>query len=238
MYDIRGETPRPFEADYPRGASFNEQGRLTHDIEGRPLSGKAFVVGRTQKAADNPFPQTEFNTLAEKTTGRGIKILPRNQLGGAYGQVPYSDVTKRPIEVRIAKELTEQQASKVAPHELGHAVDQFAGEIPLNGLMNELKPLYNELNTGQKRTRNLMGPQHLKYKKKDIPREYMSEAIRAYMTNPNEMKTIAPKTAARIRKYVNSHPELKDIIQFNSIPLAAGLGLFGASFRDEKAATE
>lgn len=238
MYDIRGETPRPFEADYPRGASFNEQGRLTHDIEGRPLSDKAFVVGRTQKAADNPFPQTEFNALTEKTTGRGIKVVPKSEIGGNYGRVAVDDRSRRPLSIQLAKELTEVQARKVAPHELGHAVDQLAGEIPLNGLMNELKPLYNELNTGQKRTRNLMGPQHLKYKKEDIPREYMAEAIRAYMTSPNEMKTIAPKTAARIRKYVNSHPELKDIIQFNSIPLAAGIGLFGASFRDEETAAK
>lgn len=81
-------------------------------------------MGRTQKAADNPFPQTEFNALAEKTTGRGIKILPRNQLGGAYGQVLYSDVTKRPLELRVAKELTDAQYPKVHAHELGNAIDQ------------------------------------------------------------------------------------------------------------------
>ena len=52
------------------------------------------------------------------------------------------------------------------------------------------------------------------------------EAIRAYMTDPNYLKTVAPKTAARIREFVNSHPTLSKNIQFNSLagPIASGIG--------------
>jgi len=49
-----------------------------------------------------------------------------------------------------------------------------------------------------------------------MPREYMAEAIRAYMVDPNYIKTVAPQTAARIRQYVNSEPRLNHVIQFNS----------------------
>jgi hypothetical protein len=54
----------------------------------------------------------------------------------------------------------------------------------------------------------------------------MAEAIRAYMTNPNYIKTVAPKTAARIQEHVNSNPRLNRTIQFNSTvsPLAIGAG--------------
>ena len=44
----------------------------------------------------------------------------------------------------------------------------------------------------------------------------MAEAIRAYMADPNYIKTVAPQTAARIRQYVNSEPRLNHVIQFNS----------------------
>ncbi len=37
------------------------------------------------------------------------------------------------------------------------------------------------------------------------------------MADPNYMKTVAPRTAKRIRMYVNDDPLLKNIIQFNSI---------------------
>ncbi|WP_158664987.1 hypothetical protein [Ensifer adhaerens] len=38
---------------------------------------------------------------------------------------------------------------------------------------------------------------------------------------------MAPETAARIRSYVNEHPKLRDIIQFNGkiLPYAAPVGL-------------
>ena len=45
----------------------------------------------------------------------------------------------------------------------------------------------------------------------------MAEALRAYMTDPNYIKTVAPKTAMRIRDAVNNNKQLRDIIQFNSV---------------------
>ena len=60
--------------------------------------------------------------------------------------------------------------------------------------------------------------------------ELLAEGLRAYMTNPNYFKTVAPKTAAKIRAAVNDNPRLKRIIQFNSLGAA---GLIGTGVRDQ-----
>ena len=59
--------------------------------------------------------------------------------------------------------------------------------------------------------------------------------MRAYMTDPNYMKTVAPKTAARIREFVNPNPRLNKTIQFNSLlapALGSGLLAYGAAMHD------
>jgi len=104
---------------------------------------------------------------------------------------------------------------------MGHMVDELSGQIPIQGLNTELRSIYNTLNTGQERTRHMTGPQHVGYRGASVDRELMAEAVRAYMANPNYLKTVAPKTAARIRAFVNSNPRLKNIIQFNSLIGAA-----------------
>ena len=87
-----------------------------------------------------------------------------------------------------------------------------------------MKGVYNTLNTGRERTRQLTGPQHFRYKGDDISREYVAEAIRAYMADPNYLKTVAPNTAARIREFVNENPRLSKTIQFNSLAGGAVAG--------------
>ncbi|KQS79043.1 hypothetical protein ASG25_10680 [Rhizobium sp. Leaf384] len=57
----------------------------------------------------------------------------------------------------------------------------------------------------------------------------MTEAIRAYMADPNYIKTVAPETASRIRQCVNDNPRLRDIIQFNSVGAA---GVLANGLRD------
>ncbi|POR52395.1 hypothetical protein [Bosea psychrotolerans] len=140
-------------------------------------------------------------------------------------------------DIFINKNLAPDTYSRVLAHEVGHAIDELAGTIPTAGLSDELRGVYNSLNNGQ---RNAAGtdaranakpflPQHDGYERDDIPGEYMAEAIRAYMADPNYLKTVAPKTAARIREYVNPNPKFNRTIQFNAIAApAAGLAAGGA----------
>ena len=53
------------------------------------------------------------------------------------------------------------------------------------------------------------------------------------MADPNYLKSVAPKTAAAIRKHVNAHPELSRTIQFNVDPSAALPGIFAAGDTDQ-----
>jgi hypothetical protein len=140
----------------------------------------------------------------------------------------------------------------VAAHEVAHGINDRAGEfvsvklgrsIPIKpGTVNEGKTIYNDLNNSYLAAARKQNPnvdpekvywgtgvtpeKTFGYAKADAPAEYMAEAIRAYMADPNYLKTVAPKTAAAIRAAVNAHPTLSKIIQFNSIAgLAAMNGI-------------
>jgi hypothetical protein len=56
-------------------------------------------------------------------------------------------------------------------------------------------------------------------------RELIAEGLRAYLLNPNYMKTVAPKAAAYLRAAVNSNPRIMRVLQLNSLP---GIALLGA----------
>jgi hypothetical protein len=57
----------------------------------------------------------------------------------------------------------------------------------------------------------------------------MAEAIRAAVTNPNYMKTVARNTYAAIADATNSHPILSKIIQFNALAALLAGGIDPAS---------
>jgi hypothetical protein len=126
------------------------------------------------------------------------------------------------------------EAAMVYAHELGHVINRIVGRISTKGLEGELEAVYNSLNNPNRTPGGLdaaswarpVSPQALGYKGDEIPREYIVEAIRAYLTDPNYLKTVAPNTAAAIRAAVNPHPTLSKVIQFNTI---AGLAAAGVS---------
>ena len=62
----------------------------------------------------------------------------------------------------------------------------------------------------------------------------MAEALRAYMADPNYLKTVAPKTAAAIRKFVNDNPRLNKVIQFNSVAVPVGIGATSGDSGDDR----
>jgi hypothetical protein len=172
--------------------------------------------------ADEAVSPERYDGLAEATTGAPASFVARNAIGGnAVGNTIVSRATGQPLGINIAKDLSPSATSRVYSHELGHAVDQIAGEISTSGLSKELRVIFNAGNNPSAyNSAKAMGREHFGYKPGDTDRELMAEAIRAYITNPNYLKSVAPTVAARIRQFANSHPKLSRIIQFNS--LAAG----------------
>lgn len=226
MYNPPAKSPRAFEADYPQGARSDEAGRLLEDIEGRPLVAR-HVVGRTHEGGgDAALPADAYDSVAEAVTGGRPQAVASRQIGGDAGQYVVTrdrrsgDVLNR--DIFVDKSLSEAQAQRVAAHEIGHAINDVSGTIPVDGLDGELRRVYNDLNNPQSYGKKF-GPEQNRYKGETAKRELLAESIRAYMTDPNYIKTVAPDVASRIRKYVNSHPEISKVIQFNSL----GGGLLG-----------
>ncbi len=147
------------------------------------------------------------------------------------GRTLLRPVTRYPENIVLADNLTPEQLPKVYGHEIGYVIDQLAGEIPTGGLSGELKVLYNTLNNPNRTGGEAASwgkpftPEASGYKGANVPREFMAEAIRANMADPNYIKTVAPKTAVAIRAAVNADPEVSRIVQFNmgGSPLAAAL---------------
>jgi hypothetical protein len=136
--------------------------------------------------------------------------------------------------IRLRAGMAAEDVAKVHGHEISHAIDEIAGQISTKGLSSELKAVYNTLNNPNRKYGNPSEPANrgkpytpeaLRYKGDGVPREYIAEAIRAYMANPSYMKTVAPKTAAAIRAAVNPNSTLSKIIQFNTL---GPFGLVGA----------
>lgn len=230
IYDPKDMPDRLFPKDYPNGAVADASGKLTLDMDGRPITGK-YVVGRTQDGGrDVALPREAYDEIATAATGAPILEVPASRLGNSFGSVEVNRATRQPRSVSVAKTDDVGKFEKVSAHEIGHVIDQASGEIPIDGLNDELRSIYNDLNNPQSYGKKF-GPENNKYKGSDVQRELMAEAIRAYMTNPNYLKTVAPKTAAAIRKYVSEKSGLKDIIQFNSI---AGAGILGGALTEQQ----
>jgi hypothetical protein len=194
--------------------------------------------------ADEAFTPAEVDAIATAVTGTSPEAVTVRQIGGNAGRFAVRfDAEGDPIYNILVDRLSSGAAKdKILAHETGHAIDYFAGRtrgIPEHRLNQELRTVYNDLNNpdlAQRRAFNPnvdpaksailrnYGPERQGYPRAEIPRELWAEAIRAYLTNPNYIKSVAPETAKRIREYVNAHPRLSKIIQFNSFaaPLAAG----------------
>jgi len=242
LYNPPAKSPRPFSADYPQGATADAAGRLLADIEGRPLVAES-VAGRSLVGAnEKAISPAELDAIATKLSGNAPQGVAAREIGGDAGRLTWlrhRPDALRDYQILIDAGLTPQQFARVLAHETGHLIDEMAGHIPTAGLNTELRQVYNTLNTGHERTRHLTGPRHLGYTGDSVPRELMVEAIRAYMADPNYLKTIAPKTAAAIREAVNSHPALGKIIQFNAmvgpVAIIGGADLDTASIPDRLA---
>ncbi len=142
-------------------------------------------------------------------------------------------------------EFDEAHAYRIRAHMLGHLLDYRAGQtsetdrheeseesqgISQDGLNEELRYVYNDCNNvalNEARTLDPglrahdapeyqgFGPEQRACYGADARAELMAEAIRAYLQNPNYLKTVAPNVADRIQAAVNSNPNLNHIIMFN-----------------------
>lgn len=217
-YDPKPVPQRPFNDDYPAPPRSDGEGRLAYTIDGDPITAK-YVAGRRRLGGGDEgiSPSDRIymaGELVDKVVPAPAKELPG--MAGVYQRRAGQDGLETVIKYRDG--LTPGQSARVISHEAGHAIDEAAGQIDTRGLSQELKQVFHDLATGvQGKQKFRTEPQHLGYKAEEVPRELMAEAIRGYMTDPNYLKSVAPKSAQRIRDFVNTHPTLSKIIQFNAL---------------------
>jgi hypothetical protein len=233
--------PRPFNADYPSGAQTDASGRLLFDIEGRPLVAQHIAGRRMAGRADKGLTPAQINAFATKANGGPPEELSNEAMKGQSGRsgLDYNEqrIPTR-YEIAINRELEPTQKKYAAAHEVGHYIADVATKMegmPTNGLKEELERVYSTLSSGFDQKHPLILPKTFGYLPEAAPHELVAEAIRAYMTNPNYLKSAAPKTAAAIRALVNSHPQLAKFIQFNGL---GGLGLLGGAMGSATSADE
>jgi len=251
LYNPPAKPQLPIGAQYPRGVPTDATGRLTQDNKGRELVAEYIVGRRTVGGADEALTPAQLDALAEKALGRRPEVvaassLPRRAVGA------YDPNTGRTF---VYRGLPSDSKDMIAAHEIAHGLNHKAGDfvgarmtnsIPIRpGMPRELKTVYNDLNNpylAAERARNSdVNPDEVywgtgvtpektfRYSKADAPAEYMAEAIRAAIADPNYMKTIAPRVYEAIADAVNSHPFLSKIIQFNTLAALLGGGIDQAS---------
>lgn len=226
IYNPIPKPQRSFKNDYAGKPLTDEAGKLLKDREGRSLIAK-WIFGRQKiDGPDVPATPSDVRSIADETLRDGIEIVAPSEIGGNAGRASFDRRSGAPLSIQISNKLTQPQTEKVLAHEVAHVIQNFFGGVSIEGIKRELNFIYNALTTGRERTRNLTLPKNIGYTVAETPVELLAEAIRAYMVDPNWIKTMAPKTAAQIREWVNTHPELSKIIQFNSI----GAGIAGAAF--------
>jgi hypothetical protein len=241
IYDPKPVDQRPFTDDYPQGTGQPDGSRLLFDIEKRPISPTALVFGRRNAGGiDEGLARGDEFGLANDL-GAGTRFQARSGplLRGAHGRY----IGGESPTIVVDQLLPAPKQAMVAGHEIGHLLDDrvpmplSAGgsRIPTDGIKKELRSVYEPLNTpGNFKPGKGLQPKDFGYPAKEVDAEYMAEAIRAYMRDPNWIKTVAPDTAKRIREYVNSNPKLNQVVHFNALAPVGAAGLLGASLLSEE----
>jgi hypothetical protein len=229
LYAPPRKPERPFAEDYGNDGRTDARGRLLNDIEGRPLGAK-FIVGRRFSGDPDVALSPEdiikaIKKLDIKIKDVDMRMLPK-KVSGIYG---YADRRSGPDgDIFLSNILNSSDRDLVIAHEFGHAIDHFAGRLSDNLSrmeIAELRAVYGTLRSSPKEKTSKKQPENYGYADHKINAELVAEGLRAYMANPNYFKTVAPRSAAKIREAVNKSPYLREIIQFNSLGAA---GLIGA----------
>ncbi|QCI67513.1 hypothetical protein [Phreatobacter stygius] len=238
---------RPFHADYPNlairgdgssttglpaaGAAFGSP--LTQTIDGAAITAPIIAGRRTVGGPDQGLSLDEVRGLGEALTGRPIRAVPASELPKRARAIYTSEVMPdgtRQRSIAYNRDEPPTALPGTLGHEAGHAVEDFVGilsrgrGINQTGLDRQLRQIYHDSRSSTPgQTRRLAGPEDWGYPASEVPGELMAEAIRVYLLNPNYIKSIAPELAERIRRAVNTHPDLSKHIQFNQgAPLPPG----------------
>jgi hypothetical protein len=141
--------------------------------------------------------------------------------------------------MNVAADLSADQRLIALAHELGHGIaDNVKRPVSLDGSAVAGRKVYHDLRTGDTSAQTLRkfhSPELDGYPKVDVDEELRAELLRAYMMDPNYLKSVAPNAAKSIRDSVNADPWLRKVVQFNALsPIAIGAGAGAYSLDDPR----
>jgi len=160
MYNPPAMPERPFEADYPRsawpdGPPVDAQGRLTQDMDRKPLAQNSVIIGRNKapgygqgSEADRPLRDRIAVIQTLKQTGSSIERVPRSTNKTSGGWAPHFDTNGRFTgrgSAQIVDDLDrpiaglDDQEVIVLSHELAHSIDFKASPARNVGGFNDRK---------------------------------------------------------------------------------------------------
>ncbi len=228
---------RPFNWDYRTPPRTDESGRLLFDIEGRPLRANFIAGRRFADKPDVPLSADEIRQAIDQlpiryaeTPGIPIKGKVNEGVVGLYQGYPSGRGPAGNMFVKST--LSPEDRDLTRAHEFGHVIDHFTGILSkklTDQEIAELRKVYTTLRAGPRKTLYPQ-PEDFGYPENQVNRELVAEGVRAYLTNPNYFKMVAPRTAAKIREAASRKRSLKRVIQFNSLGAA---GLVGAGADDQ-----
>lgn len=241
IYDPKPLPQRPFDHDYPDAGAARPDGsgRVTVDRDGRPVAPTAHVAGRrVVGGGDEGLQERDVAELGARL-GANIEFVARGS-GSPLGRSDYGRYVPRGYQngqprsdIFVDKNLSRDDIRRTQAHEVSHLLDdrtvgdilKGGSRIPIDGIKRDLGLLYEELNTGtwHKPGRGAK-PKTFGYGPDKEGAELMAEAIRAYLTDPNFIKSKYPAVAQRIRDHINTHPKLNNVVHFNSFAPATLLG--------------
>lgn len=235
---------RPFEVDYLNGIHTSDTpadlgGRLTHDMDGRPIR-RGVVAGRRVVGGDEvALTQAELDALAEAASGvipaRSSRSLLPGKADGTVSRVVTENGVTYPI--RIADDLDEEGARRTLAHEVGHVIDMTTPPLRQNSVQTALKRNFSTGADGVVKDTKLTLPQHQGYTSSQAEEEMIAEGLRAYLTNPSYLKSTYPELAKRLREMVNTAPAMAGRLVLNAAPpLAVGGALLASQGGDARAA--
>lgn len=213
---------RAFSDDYRRTPAGHPGSQLQTDIDGRPLTAR-FVAGRrTVGGPDEGLAEADVREIAAYAAS-SLDAVPRSKLPARSVGV-YDEHSGA---IKIANDLPPDQVPIALAHETGHALHSWGDRVGLDASKPDkvARRVYHDLAYGEpaKVKSQIRDPEYYGYKKSEVPGELTAEVIRAYLQNPNYLKTVSPALAKEVRK-LNDVKGLRDIIQFNSL---GGIGIGG-----------
>jgi hypothetical protein len=122
------------------------------------------------------------------------------------------------------------QLPRAQANEIETGIGGLGDQIDPSRLWGELGGLHHDFNSSDpSQTAVPRTPAAAGYTGSGVSGEYVAEAIRAYLSDPGYVQTMAPNTAAAIQNALAANPEIADSLRANAVmPFLTGGGSAGS----------